>query len=212
MIYFPISQVTAMEIASFARYQRMTGYGLAKWDALTPEGKNKFIPDDQDTWGNPLAHISRALGWGPGPGPGLAPGPGPGPGAILGPGARGSCQGPGPGANAAPQEMGEADIKEVCPHVLPMLPKEWQLLPECQFSYRLLTILWTFRQNHPRGPLGLHFSGRTGSDRVGPAGFPVTNVNYWGVGRCVLPHQTNPMAHWVCISRVGPAALKLFIL
>ena len=114
MIYFPISQVTAMEIASFARYQLMTGYGLAKWDALTPEGKNKFIPDDQDTWGNPLAHISRALGWGPGPGPGLAPGPGPGPGAILGPGARGSCQGPGPGANAAPQEMGEADIKEVC--------------------------------------------------------------------------------------------------
>ena len=86
MIYFPISQVTAMEIASFARYQRMTGYGLAKWEALTPEGKNEFIPDDQDTWGNPLAHISRALGWGPGLEPSWGPGPG----------ARAGGRGPGP--------------------------------------------------------------------------------------------------------------------
>ena len=212
MIYFPISQVTASEIAGFACYQRMFHGGLAEWDALPPREKDQFIPLNQDTWGNPLAHISRALDRGPGPGPGPAPGPGPGPGAILGPGARGSCQGPGPGANAAPQEIGDADIQEVCPDVLRMLPEEWAPFPEPYFYYRLLTILLTFRQNHPRGPLGLHFSGRTGSDRVGPAGFPVTNVNYWGVGRCVLPHQTNPMAHWVCISRVGPAALKLFIL
>ena len=97
---------------------------------------------------------------------------GPGPGAILGPGARGPCRGPGPGANAAPQEIGDADIQEVCPDVLRMLPEEWAPFPEPYFYYRLLTILLTFRQNHPRGPLGLHFSGR--SDR--PETFYIVNL------------------------------------
>ena len=166
MIYFPISQVTASEIAGFACYQRMFHGGLAEWDALPPREKDQFIPLNQDTWGNPLAHISRALGWGPGPGPGLAPGPGPGPGAILGPGARGP--GPVPGAGARGQRSTPGDRR--CGHTgsvsrrSPDAAGGMRAVPRALFLLSASYDSFDFPSEPPPGPIGFAFLG---SDRVG---------------------------------------------